>query len=88
MVKLPGMPAKQWNIEGWVLPHGVSIGLESNPPITMEIVKITRQAECIIFDTMADFRKKALPSSIIIVGANKLVRVPRMAFAGSRQMNL
>ena len=66
----------------------MSIGPESNPPITTEIVKITRQVECIIFDKMADFRKKALPSSIIIVGANKLVRVPRMAFAGSRQMNL
>ena len=68
--------------------HGKSIGLESNLRETMEIVKITRQVECIRFDNMADFRKKALPSSIIIVGANKLVRVPRMAFAGSRLMNL
>ena len=86
-MKLP-LSLKQWNIEGWVLSQGLSIGLESNPPITMEIVKTTRQVECIRFDNMADFRKKALPSSIIIVGANKFVRVPRMAFAGSRQMNL
>ena len=68
--------------------HGKSIELELNLLKTMEIVKITRQVECITFDNMADFRKKALPSSMIIVGANKLVRVPRMAFAGSRRMNL